>query len=342
MVGTKRILCPECWKEVDARIETYHHVEDIRGVEVEADIEHLICPECGDSIGWAPLVDKGFEKLYRAYRDKLDIPQPEELVELRKQYKFSQRVMAAVLGIGVASLQRYERGSLATDAHAELLRSMRDPRFVRRRLLARSKGLTEEECEKALASIAHLPARVEYEIIHFDLLEDVVRAKTEETGQRLFDPDRVRETIVYLASHVHDLYRTKLNKVLFYLDFASFREVGVGFTGMRYAKADFGPVPDHYELILVAMLDNLTLSLREKGEGQIVVAQREACLSNFSEAEVQLLDAVCAFANTFKTASALSRYSHQEPGWLETPIGGIISYTYANQLQWHVSNRIAT
>lgn len=339
---TLHTICSECWREVDATFVVEHEIAEVRGVPLEGDFEHLVCPECGERIGQLEVAGRNLEKLYRAYRDKLDIPQPEELVKLRKQYKFSQRVMAAVLGIGVASLQRYERGNLATDAHAELLRSMRDPRFVRRRLLARPKGLTEEECEKALASIAHLPARVEYEIIHFDLLEDVMRAKTEETGQRIFDPDRVRETIVYLAAHVHDLYRTKLNKVLFYLDFASFREVGVGFTGMRYAKADYGPVPDHYELILVAFLDNQALSLREKGEGQIVVAQREANLSKFSEAEVQLLDAVCAFANTFKTASALSKYSHQEPGWLETPTGSTISYTYANQLQWHVSNRIAT
>lgn len=48
---------------------------------------------------------------------------------------------------------------------------------------------------------------------------------------RAFDSDRMRETVVYLARHVHDLYRTKLNKVLFYLDFAAYRDGGEGFTG---------------------------------------------------------------------------------------------------------------
>ena len=91
----KRLLCEECWEEVDATYETRHHVEDVRGVTVEVDIEHLICPKCGNSIGWAPLVDEGFDKLYRAYREKMGIMQPEEIVALRKKYGFSQRVFAA-------------------------------------------------------------------------------------------------------------------------------------------------------------------------------------------------------------------------------------------------------
>ena len=105
----KRLLCEECWEEVDATYETRHHVEDVRGVTVEVDIEHLICPKCGNSIGWAPLVDEGFDKLYRAYREKMGIMQPEEIVALRKKYGFSQRVFAAALDIGIASLQRYEK-----------------------------------------------------------------------------------------------------------------------------------------------------------------------------------------------------------------------------------------
>ena len=84
----KRLLCEECWEEVDATYETRHHVEDVRGVTVEVDIEHLICPKCGNSIGWAPLVDEGFDKLYRAYREKMGIMQPEEIVALRKKYGF--------------------------------------------------------------------------------------------------------------------------------------------------------------------------------------------------------------------------------------------------------------
>ena len=153
MTCTKSLLCPECWEEVDATYEIRHHVEQVRGVTVEADIEHYVCPKCGESIGWAPIVDKGLHKLYHAYQEKMGLMLPEEIVALRKKYGFSQRVLAAILDIGVASLQRYERGCLASDSHAQLLANARDPRFLLKCLERGARKLSDEERAKACDTV---------------------------------------------------------------------------------------------------------------------------------------------------------------------------------------------
>ena len=181
---------------------------------VEVDIEHLICPKCGNSIGWAPLVDEGFDKLYRAYREKMGIMQPEEIVALRKKYGFSQRVFAAALDIGIASLQRYESGSLASDSHAQLLANARDPRFLLKCLERGARKLSDEERAKACDTVRKRGlSRVDYAVVRLNVLDEIAKEKTLDTGMRAFDSDRMRETVVYLARHVRDLYRTKLNKV---------------------------------------------------------------------------------------------------------------------------------
>ena len=332
---TMHTVCSECLREVDAAYVVEHEAVDIRGVSVEGEFKHLICPECGERIGQLDIAGRNLDKMYRAYREKLDIPQPEEIVALRKGYGFTQRVFAAILDIGVASLQRYEQGALASDSHAQLLRQARDPRFLRDRLRQGARKLSEEERAHALQAVtAQCSGRVDYAVIRFDVLDGMAHEESLETGMRAFDPDRLREVVADLAAHVRDLYRTKLNKILFYLDFASYRDTGRGFTGLRYAKADFGPVPDQYELMMGALVDGAALALREQGEGQVVVARRGADLSSFTPDEVARLDAVCAFANTFETASALSEFSHQEPGWCETPTGSLIPYAYAEGLQW--------
>ncbi len=336
MMGpVKKLLCEECWEEVDATYETRHHVEDVRGVTVEADIEHLICPKCGTSIGWPPLVDKGLEKLYRAYRDKAGIMQPEEIVALRKKYGFSQRVFAAVLDIGVASLQRYERGCLASDSHARLLADARDPRFLLNCLERGARKLSDEERAKACDIVRERGiSHIDYAVIRFDAMDGIARSEGLDTGMRLFDPDRVRETVVYLAGHVHSLYQTKLNKVLFYLDFAAYREVEVGFTGLRYVKAPFGPTPHQFELLMAGLIDGGALSLREQDNGQVVVAERRANPALFSASDVSLLEGVCSFANGFASVPALSEFSHGERGWRETEVGDLISYEFAADLRW--------
>ena len=225
MTCTKSLLCPECWEEVDATYEIRHHVEQVRGVTVEADIEHYVCPKCGESIGWAPIVDKGLHKLYHAYQEKMGLMLPEEIVALRKKYGFSQRVLAAILDIGVASLQRYERGCLASDSHAQLLANARDPRFLLKCLERGARKLSDEERAKACDTVRKRGlSRVDYAVVRLNVLDEIAKEKTLDTGMRAFDSDRMRETVVYLARHVRDLYRTKLNKVLFYLDFAAYRD----------------------------------------------------------------------------------------------------------------------
>ncbi|MFR4804816.1 MAG: hypothetical protein ACLT98_16765 [Eggerthellaceae bacterium] len=67
------------------------------------------------------------------------------------------------------------------------------------------------------------------------------------------------------ARHVRDLYRTKLNKVLFYL-IAAYRDSG-GFTGLRYA-GPFYPVPDRFELLVAGLVDDEALALREQGDAR--------------------------------------------------------------------------
>lgn len=326
-------ICDECFEEVEAEVKAARDTVEVRGVEVTDRFEQVVCPKCGSPIGYGPVVDRNFERMYRGYREACDIPQPEDIVALRQRYGLSQRVFAAILGLGVASVQRYEQGSLPSESHAELLRRARDPRFLLERLQRSPRHLSARDIERATARIESMrPRSVEYAVVRLDILDAFPRECTLETGMRLLDADRLRETVVHLAAHIHDLYQTKLNKALFYLDFASYRDLGVGFTGLRYARADFGPVPDRYELLAAALADGESLESREQGDGHVFVARRGADLSRFTPDEVALLGTVAAFVDAFPSSAALSARSHEEDAWVKTVSGGIISYEHAATL----------
>jgi hypothetical protein len=40
------------------------------------------------------------------------------------------------------------------------------------------------------------------------------------------------------------VFCTKMNKLLFYIDFLSYRQRGIAITGLCFRAIDFGPVPD--------------------------------------------------------------------------------------------------
>lgn len=55
---------------------------------------------------------------------------PEEIRAIRKKYGLSQRAFAQVLGLGEASVARYEKGVKPTRANANLLRAARKSSFM--------------------------------------------------------------------------------------------------------------------------------------------------------------------------------------------------------------------
>ena len=79
MTCTKSLLCPECWEEVDATYEIRHHVEQVRGVTVEAILSITFARNAGESIGWAPIVDKGFISSTTRTKKKMGLMLPEEI-----------------------------------------------------------------------------------------------------------------------------------------------------------------------------------------------------------------------------------------------------------------------
>ena len=334
MSETVRTVCDACYNEVDAPVVAVCETIDVRGVSVTDEFWYPICPLCGNRIGYAATMDRNFEKMYAAYREARDVPRPDEIVALRRRYGFSQRVFAAILGIGVASVQRYEGGALPSESHAELLRQARDPQILRERLRGGAPRLGERDRERALRAVEQQAAsRIDYAVVRLDLLDCLPRTASPETGLRAFDADRLREAVVYLAAHVGNLFVTKLNKVLFYLDFSAYRDEGAGFTGLRYARADYGPVPDQYDLVMAALVDGAALAYREQGDGRVIVARRGAHHSPLTPQQVARLDAVAAFANGFATTAELSAYSHEERAWLETPSGEVIGYDLAQYLR---------
>lgn len=77
----------------------------------------------------------------------------QEIRDIRMRYGLSQRAFARVLGIGEASVVRYENGVAPTRANANLIRAARLPQFMLDCLQRDGELLTPEQRQKAEAVI---------------------------------------------------------------------------------------------------------------------------------------------------------------------------------------------
>lgn len=134
------------------------------------------------------------------------------------------------------------------------------------------------------------------------------------------------------------IHKTKLNKLLFYLDFSYYQKYSVSITGAQYAHAPFGPVPDEYRILLGIMEDELSILRSEEityegtgYTGDIVVSQKDDHIKDLDNDELEMLNQINNSLSKF-SSSELSRISHDEAGYKATTNGELISYEFANKM----------
>ncbi|MBI4312563.1 MAG: SocA family protein [Chloroflexi bacterium] len=154
-----------------------------------------------------------------------------------------------------------------------------------------------------------------------------------------YDEEKLREAIIYVAlsSKADALFgAVKLNKILYYADFAAYRRLGQPITGASYQKLAEGPAPKQMLPIRRMMVDagDIRIEVRPYFSGvqhRLVVEPhiaKDFAPRRLSPKEIEILDEVIQ-AMWHMTAREVSDYSHREPGWLVTNVGDTIPYETA-------------
>lgn len=159
------------------------------------------------------------------------------------------------------------------------------------------------------------------------------------TGFKSPDYEKLTEMIVFFAQEV-PCYKTKMNKLLFYTDFAMFRQHGQSVSGTRYKAIPYGPVPNSFESVFESLakqdvIDILYEELVKGGQKQFLEGRKDRPFNNniFSKDELAVLDMV---RERFKRTKPyeIVEISHRETAWIENvPSRSFISYNFAMDLK---------
>ena len=162
--------------------------------------------------------------------------------------------------------------------------------------------------------------------------DDAVEADEESvfTGYRKFSRERLGAMALYIAERGRDVYKTKLNKLLFYSDFINFYLSGTSISGSRYVHVPFGPVPEHYGEALEQLSDAGRVELMPAGHKSILikpVASAES-MDALNAEEMAVIDWVLENYGKL-SAGEISELSHREKAYRFTRPGEQIAYRYA-------------
>ncbi|CAN5529488.1 hypothetical protein BH18ACI3_BH18ACI3_20220 [soil metagenome] len=148
-------------------------------------------------------------------------------------------------------------------------------------------------------------------------------------GNRVFSFEKLAAMTAYLASKGSSIYKTKLNKLLFYSDFLNYYLHGQSISGARYVHLPFGPVPNQYESLLSDLSTSGAIQIVKGQTFELIQAgENSAGSSSLTSEETYTLDWVLEKYGKLSTAE-ISELSHREKAYRFTRPGEEIAYEYA-------------
>ncbi|MCE7062558.1 type II toxin-antitoxin system antitoxin SocA domain-containing protein [Dyadobacter sp. CY343] len=301
---------------------------------------YYFCEDSGEKFTNDNLDNLNLNQVYNQYREKYGIPFPDEIRQLRTMYDVSASKMSEILGLGPNSFRLYEAGEMPSVAIGRLLLSIKQPAQFIKQVKASSHLLTPKETDRLLRKGESLmidQKNHEWDIILTDKIFESSQP-CEYNGYRVPDLHKISNMICYFNDVKQiQLYKTKLNKLLFYADFNSYKLSGYSMSGMKYRAIQFGPVPSHFDKLYIKLCDDGQLTVNEKDfgngyYGDEIQSKSAFNDSYFSKVEISILESVAEMLGELST-DEIVKESHEESGWKENHESrSLISYKYAFEL----------
>lgn len=133
------------------------------------------------------------------------------------------------------------------------------------------------------------------------------------------DTHKLNNLILHLGAspHVSNLGKTKLWKLIYFIDAEFLREIGRSLTKSEYIKYDHGPVPSRGERNLKVLSRDGAIHVKPVDYGsyqQHHITTIEDIEVGFTKEEKVIIDRICRKYGR-STATHLSEISHLEPSW---------------------------
>jgi putative zinc finger/helix-turn-helix YgiT family protein len=201
----RRMKCPNGHGEM--RVKRVRKKVTFRGVSFAVPVEEYVCTVCGAEAG-APQQTAAVQKtISDAYRRAVDMLTGDEIVEKRKKLRLTQEALAKRMNVGIASVKRWEGGTIQSKSMDHALR------------IALGDKTVGDSCT---GNRAFSIPRIKLVLKEFESI----------LGRHIL---KKNDRMLFAA------------KYLWYADMVAHRETGESMTGSTYAALPYGPQLNNYK-----------------------------------------------------------------------------------------------
>lgn len=325
----ERKYCPFCDKEHNITIKETHSECLIKNEKIEYIEKNYYCEEYNEEFADGELVDQNILNARDQYRIKHQLLTSNEIKEIRAKYKLSQADLSIILGWGEVTITRYETKEIQNENYDAVLRSIIDnPYKLYDYFMINKNKFTNDRQAKIAKKIFNVaPNTLETnKYIEDSIIKKHFSVKEIDRGNQEIKFDRILSVIKTLIDRKIELYKTKLAKLLWYIDIINFKENKQSITGLAYYHMKYGACPLGLDLIL----DSKSIIVEETEENESTQYLIKDVIIDYklSDQELKTIDTVVNKFNSFSSKDIV-KYMHKEQAYIETKTNDFISFEYA-------------
>ena len=331
-MNIKKMYCPFCDKEHNITMKETYSECYIKNEKIEYIEINYYCDNYDEEFADGKLIDQNLQRARDQYRIKHKLLTSFQIKELREKYKLSQSDLSLILGWGEITITRYETKEIQNENYDIVLRSLIDNPYklydyflINKDKFSNKKQLT---IVKKIFSVApNIEETNKY--IEESLNKKHFAIKEIDRGKQEIKFDRILAVIKALLDRGIELYKTKLAKLLWYIDIINYKENKQSITGLAYYHMNYGACPLGLDLIL----DSKSITIEEIEDNEYVKYLIKNVMIDYklSDDELKTIDIVVNKFYSF-TSKDIVKYMHKEKAYLETKTNEFISFEYAKYI----------
>ncbi|MGL6168716.1 MAG: type II TA system antitoxin MqsA family protein [Fusobacteriaceae bacterium] len=330
----EKMRCKFCDEE-HLEIRTEMREVEIKGKTISYGAQYYFCPEMDEEFEEGDLININLNKARDAYRKEVGLLTIGDIVEIREKFSLSQKDLALLLGMGEVSITRIENKIIQDKSTDDSIKRIaEDPLFLLQKL-----ELNREKLGKKYHVIKSLLNQKEEVSIYLKRILNIYYMELSKdknlTGNTNLNLKKIENMILYFLETCNNVYKTKLNKLMWYADFRNYQKNETSISGLVYTHKPFGAVPVGIDEMLKCF-ESIAIEEKENENMGYTYFQinplKKPELSVFTPEELKTLENI---SNKFKNYGnrKISDYMHLEKAYIATVDNDKIEYHFAKELR---------
>jgi len=280
------------------------------------------CEKCGEEFTTTEADAISLVQAHNQYREKYNIPFPEEIAAIRDKYELPAAKMSEVLGLGANGYGNYEKGEMPVPALAKLIATAAKPVVFLGFLMDAKEHFSINAFEKAREKVEFLIDQEKEADLFYSWL-NIYNEANNFTGYKKPSKKKVSGLIAsYIQKGKPEFNdKLKLNKLLFYTDFFHYKNYGTSISGLSYRAIQYGPVPANYDSIYAYLeyeqiIRPEWIRLSNGSAREVFKTENDFEAGLFSLQELETIDTIVQRFQETSTWDIVD-LSHNEKAWKE-------------------------